>query len=113
MNRFRYRFTVPSEGGFFTLAATGMNAMSKQFFKTLMKRWVSALCCYEHIITSDDEVRCIWRRRISGATVLFVLNRYAILVVSLASIVQVLPWNTQMVDDEFPERVRVVSLTGL
>lgn len=54
----------------------------------------TALCCYDYIITFDAEVRCIWRRKISGASVLFVLNRYATLVASLASIVQFLPWET-------------------
>lgn len=53
-----------------------------------------ALCCYEHLITFDDEVRCVWRRRISGASTLFLLNRYAILAASLVGVVQVVPWGT-------------------
>lgn len=52
----------------------------------------SALCCYEHVITLADEVRCIWRRRVSGATILFLVNRYAILVLSVASIVNIVRW---------------------
>lgn len=65
---------LSGEGGFLTLAAT-------------------VLCCYEHIITLGEEMRCVWRKGISGASVLFVLNRYAILAASLASIVQLLPWD--------------------
>lgn len=44
------------------------------------------------MITFSEEVRCVWRRRVSGASALFLVNRYTMLVVSLASIVQVIPW---------------------
>lgn len=64
------------EGGFLALAAT-------------------VLCCYEHLITFDEEVHCIWRRRISAATILFVVNRYAILALSAASIIGIIPWKSQ------------------
>lgn len=53
----------------------------------------TALCCYEHIITFGEEVRCVWGRRISGASALFLVNRYATLTLSLAGLVQVVPWN--------------------
>ena len=66
------------------------------------------LCFYEHIITFGEEVRCVWGRRVSGASVLFLLNRYAILVVSLASIVQVLPWTMVL-----PKDVDLPNLSGL
>lgn len=52
------------------------------------------LSCYEHAITVGEEVRCVWRRRVSGGSVLFVLNRYAVLASSLASIIHVLPQAT-------------------
>lgn len=51
--------------------------------------------CYDYIITFGEEVRCVWKRRASGASILFVLGRYAMLAASLASITQVLPWNQQ------------------
>ncbi|KAI0660893.1 hypothetical protein C8Q70DRAFT_1099302 [Cubamyces menziesii] len=35
-----------------------------------------ALICYEYLITLDREVALIWGRKFTGATVLFVLNRY-------------------------------------
>ncbi|KAI0747406.1 hypothetical protein C8Q74DRAFT_1374441 [Fomes fomentarius] len=40
---------------------------------------MSALAIYEHLITFDREVRLVWRRKITGATVLFVLNKYLLL----------------------------------
>lgn len=62
------------DGGFFMLAAT-------------------VVCCYDHAITFGEEVNCVWKRRISGASILFFLNRYAMLVASLVGIVQILPWS--------------------
>lgn len=53
----------------------------------------TVLCCYEHIITFGEEVRCVWGRRISGASALFLVNRYATLTLSLAGLVQVVPWS--------------------
>lgn len=50
------------------------------------------LCWYEHIITLGEEVRCVWKKRISAASVLFLLNRYLTLVSSLVSVVLLLPW---------------------
>lgn len=67
---------VDGDGGFFTLAAT-------------------ALCCYEYLITFDKEIQSVWRRHISVATMLFLFNRYAILALSLGSVIQVVPWGWQ------------------
>lgn len=50
------------------------------------------LCWYEHIVTLGEEVRCVWKKRISAASVLFMLNRYLTLVSSLVSVVLLLPW---------------------
>ncbi|KAH9850483.1 hypothetical protein C2E23DRAFT_887374 [Lenzites betulinus] len=36
----------------------------------------ATLIFHEYLITIDSEVRLIWRRKITGATVLFFLNRY-------------------------------------
>lgn len=37
-----------------------------------------ALVLYEHAITLGTEVQQIWSRRLSGATVLFIMTRYLI-----------------------------------
>lgn len=36
----------------------------------------SALTAYEYLITLDQEVNLFWRRRITGATLLFLATRY-------------------------------------
>ncbi|KAH9896105.1 hypothetical protein C8Q73DRAFT_644233 [Cubamyces lactineus] len=48
----------------------------------------AALIFHEYFITLDSEVRLIWRRRTTGASVLFFLNRYIMIfdnVITLAS----------------------------
>lgn len=65
-----------------------------------------ALCCYDHAITFSEEVKYVWQGRKSGASVLFVLNRYAFLIASLASMVQVVPMDVQT---EGPEVMVSVS----
>lgn len=83
----------PRDGGFLALSAAGKASQLSHFRQRLTHESASlALCCYEHLITLADEVRCIWRRRVSGATILFLVNRYAILVLSLASIVNIVRW---------------------
>lgn len=65
-----------------------------QGLRILTHRVATALCCFDHIITLDAEIKYIWRRRVSGASVLFILNRYSLLAASLASMVQFLPFQT-------------------
>lgn len=68
-----------------------------------MKPRLAVLFCYEYAITFDEEVRCVWKRRISGASVLFILNRYIMLVASLASIVKVIPFPATRLEAELAE----------
>ncbi|KAI0764866.1 hypothetical protein C8Q74DRAFT_1174811, partial [Fomes fomentarius] len=42
-----------------------------------------AFVVYEYIITFDREVSLFWRRRFTGATLLFLLNRYITLLTQL------------------------------
>lgn len=61
-----------------------------------------ALCWYEHAITFGEEVRCVWRKRISVASVLFLLNRYLTLVSSTVNMVQLLPWQSRPEGPRYP-----------
>ena len=51
---------------------------------------LAALLVYEYIITFDRELRHIWQRKLSSATVIFVLNRYTILALYLVNLVRYL-----------------------
>ncbi|KAI0713703.1 hypothetical protein C8Q76DRAFT_620410, partial [Earliella scabrosa] len=48
---------------------------------------LAVLFIYEIVITATDEVNYFWRRKWTGASVLFVLNRYTVLVYDLMSII--------------------------
>ena len=60
----------------------------------------AALVTYEYLITIDQEITLIWRRKWSFVTLLYVLNRYLVL---LASILQVAP--AQPIKVRYVERV--------
>lgn len=38
-----------------------------------------ALLFYDYLLTLDDEIRCVWKRRFSGVTVTFLALRYGTL----------------------------------
>ncbi|KAI0765607.1 hypothetical protein BD413DRAFT_574050 [Trametes elegans] len=52
---------------------------------------VTALLVYEYLITLDREVALFWRRRVTGASVLFFTNRYLVLVVYLLLLMYLVP----------------------
>ena len=50
-----------------------------------------ALIIYEFVVTLDTEVRLFWGRKITGASVVFFLNRYTMLCYAIVSLWQFLP----------------------
>ncbi|KAI9062446.1 hypothetical protein FKP32DRAFT_1593603 [Trametes sanguinea] len=54
------------------IAAVG--TLTSEIYYTLAAPF--ALLAYEYVITLDREVHLVWGRKLTGATVLFVLNRY-------------------------------------
>ena len=48
---------------------------------------LAALVAYEHICTIDQEINLIWRRKWTGVTVLFVVNRYLLLLITILVVV--------------------------
>ncbi|OSX61290.1 hypothetical protein POSPLADRAFT_1182434 [Postia placenta MAD-698-R-SB12] len=55
----------------------------------------TTLIFYDYFLTFSREVRCIWGRKFSGATVIFMLNRYLTLVYRVLMLVDMLPWQSQ------------------
>jgi len=77
--------------------ASALNALVAE----KMTEMVIANCCavaatillyYDYLLTLQDEIRCIWKRKFSFATVLFFVNRYVTLLYRTLMIVQMLPW---------------------
>ena len=46
------------------------------------RRALLVLIFFEHIITTDHEINLFWKRKFSGAVVLFLTNRYIVLAYS-------------------------------
>lgn len=51
-----------------------------------------ALFCYDYLLTFAQEVKCIWSRKLTGASLLYVLNRYAVLLNRLVRLIQLISW---------------------
>ncbi|KAI0726520.1 hypothetical protein C8Q72DRAFT_796584 [Fomitopsis betulina] len=49
----------------------------------------TTLLFYDYALTFSREIRCIWRRKFTGATVLFLLNRYLFLVYRILMMVEI------------------------
>ena len=57
-----------------------MRRLSFDSLKSLTSRYdLSALVIYEYTLTFRDEIDLFWNRRLSGAAILFALNRYLML----------------------------------
>ncbi|KAJ8489209.1 hypothetical protein ONZ51_g3053 [Trametes cubensis] len=56
--------------------------------------WTSsamALLIYDYLLTLRHEVRFVWSRKFTGATVLFLLNRYTIILLYLVDVITLFP----------------------
>ncbi|TFY61625.1 hypothetical protein EVJ58_g4395 [Rhodofomes roseus] len=51
---------------------------------------------HDHMMTIAQEVQYVWGQRLSGATLIFLLNRYMVLTLGVAIILQVVPWDTPL-----------------
>ncbi|KAJ8473870.1 hypothetical protein ONZ51_g7598 [Trametes cubensis] len=56
-----------------------------------------ALLSFEYVITFDREVRLVWGRKVTGATVLYVLNRYWLFLEYITQVVTTFPISEKLV----------------
>ncbi|OSX57800.1 hypothetical protein POSPLADRAFT_1155697 [Postia placenta MAD-698-R-SB12] len=52
---------------------------------------------HEHMMTLSDEIRLVWSHKFSGATLVFLLNRYLVLSLGVAIVLQTGVWDTALV----------------
>ncbi|TCD64573.1 hypothetical protein EIP91_003900 [Steccherinum ochraceum] len=50
---------------------------------TLVFAIISTLFCYDFVLTIPDEVRLVWNQKLSGASVLFLVNRYLVAAITV------------------------------
>ncbi|KAI0365794.1 hypothetical protein BV20DRAFT_1056178 [Pilatotrama ljubarskyi] len=65
-----------------------------------------ALLAYDHLLTFSDEVHFVWGRKFSGATVVFVLNRYVTLFSKIVLPISTFWWPNQT------DKVSTLNMTG-
>lgn len=53
---------------------------------------LTALFIYDYILSFSLEVKCIWQRRFSKATALYVLNRYAVMSNRIVLLIELKSW---------------------
>ncbi|KZS99880.1 uncharacterized protein LAESUDRAFT_667427, partial [Laetiporus sulphureus 93-53] len=56
-----------------------------------------AAICYEHLNTLSDEVHLLWRGKLNISTAIFLANRYLLLFMAAAFILNSLVWATPLV----------------
>ena len=52
---------------------------------------------HEHMMTISQEVRYVWGQRLTVATMIFLLNRYMVLILGITIILQTVDWDTPLV----------------
>ncbi|PCH34968.1 hypothetical protein WOLCODRAFT_155612 [Wolfiporia cocos MD-104 SS10] len=74
-------------------------ALSALIASKLNEMWLANFCSvaattllvYDYSLTFSREIRCIWGRKFSGATVLYLLNRYLTLIYRILMIIEMIP----------------------
>ncbi|KAI0765821.1 hypothetical protein BC629DRAFT_1540637, partial [Irpex lacteus] len=52
-----------------------------------------AFCIYEYGLTFHREVECVWRRKFSSVSLLFIVIRYSTLCYSILCVLQSVTWS--------------------
>ncbi|KZT07019.1 uncharacterized protein LAESUDRAFT_812368 [Laetiporus sulphureus 93-53] len=80
---------------FFSVVATCEFHHKLQIIKSPPPNHSKALVFYDYFLTFSKETRCIWSRKLSGATLLFFVNRYLTLLYRIVMLIDILPWRSQ------------------
>ena len=57
----------------------------------------AALIFCEQLVTLSDEIRFVWRRKLTMSSLVFLLNRYILLAYGIINVIGVIPWTTNLV----------------
>ena len=71
-----------------------------------------ALLYYDYLLTIPAEIQCIWKRKLTLASILFLINRYATLVTRTLLIIQTVSWS-HVTDDEADKVCTVLNLSSV
>ncbi|KZT73045.1 hypothetical protein DAEQUDRAFT_504178 [Daedalea quercina L-15889] len=66
------------------------------FANTCCQLAAATMIFHEHMMTIAQEIRYVWGQRLTGATVIFLLNRYMVLLLGVTIILQTVAWDTPL-----------------
>ena len=72
--------------GFCSVAVLGKRQCSVYSSSNPLPVLISALVLYDYLISLDQEVNLFWKRKFTGATVLFLLNKYLLVLSNILSL---------------------------
>ncbi|CAL1698806.1 unnamed protein product [Somion occarium] len=55
----------------------------------------TTLLIFDYLLTLSEEIKCIWKRKFTGVTILFFINRYVTLMYRILMIVQMVSFDNQ------------------
>lgn len=73
-----------------------ITALRLTFINTCCQVAASTMIFHEHMMTLSDEIRLVWSHKFSGATLVFLLNRYLVLSLGVAIVLQTGVWDTAL-----------------
>ncbi|KAH9913152.1 uncharacterized protein BXZ73DRAFT_82000 [Epithele typhae] len=78
-------------------------------------RWVSeyfqAILIFDYILTSGREIELFWKRRVSGATILFICNRYLSLVSQILTLISYRAFTDKVIPPAAFSAMRALALS--
>ncbi len=72
----------------------------------------AAFCIYEYGLTFHREVECVWRRKFSSVSLLFIVIRYSTLCYSILCVLQSVTWSQHTHDLHIADEVSAPTQTN-
>ncbi|KAH9928744.1 uncharacterized protein B0H18DRAFT_1000427 [Fomitopsis serialis] len=86
----------PMSSGDPQVTQSDITALKLTFTNTCCQLAAATMIFHEHMITITQEVRYVWGQRLTGATLIFLLNRYVVLILGSTIVLQTVAWDTPL-----------------
>ncbi|KAH9838311.1 uncharacterized protein C8Q71DRAFT_750405 [Rhodofomes roseus] len=73
-----------------------ITALKLTFTNTACQLAAATMIFHEHTVTIAQEIRYVWGTRLTGATIIFLLNRYMVLILGITIVLQTVAWDTPL-----------------
>ena len=82
------------QGNYYSVAARGESSTHWSHCLTSHQARAQALFIWDYLATFDSEVQYVWGQRLSAATILFIVNRYVNLLITILELIEQAPFQT-------------------